>query len=90
VLNDRQPIDFSLGEPTLAAALIEHEFDTTALDPVACHDQAEPRMVEQLGERIFSHCVLRPPCGRDLLGDARRAMNTDEKVEAAPAVFNWD
>jgi len=86
VLNDDQSIDFSLGVAAVATVRIEHEFETTALDPGACHDQAEPRMVEQLGERIFPHCVLRPPGGRD----ARRVFNTGEKLETAPAVFNSD
>jgi len=91
VLNDDQSIDFSLGVAAVATVRIEHEFETTALDPGACHDQAEPRMVEQLGERIFPHCS--PPSTRrprNLLGDARGNMNTHRKVEAAPAVFNLD
>ena|SRR5438105_672954 len=82
--------DDQLSVPAIAAAHIEHEFETTALDPIACHDQAEPRVVEQLGERIFPHFVLRLPRRRDLLGNARRAMNTDGKVESVAAVFNLD
>jgi hypothetical protein len=49
VLYDDPSIGFGLGVPAVAVARIEHEFETTALDPVARHDQAEPRMVEQLG-----------------------------------------